>query len=469
MSSQAIMILGMHRSGISALAGLLMCLGVDGPKKLLGASPKNALRHLEPLDPYNIQDRLLESAGSSWKDIRSFSEAWLKTEAADLYQAELMAFIDENFEKSPLFFLKDPRNCRLMGLWKRVLAAQSVSPLYLLTHRNPIEVAKSLEKRDGLDVEYSYLLWLRHVLDAEISTRGSKRSFTSYVRIMDDWPAEVEKISSDLGVSWPKYDAVNLGAIEAMIRPDLKTFSDHRLIRSAVFPATLKKTLEVLDHWAAHGEQSSDYAVLDQIRNEFENSLPLFYPAVKMDHAVVQAERDAAREATEAAQAETKARAEALAQATAACDALHDALDAITTERDLLSEKLDLTHSTLEQRKAELTDTLEELKEKSAAVEEAGKERAALSEQLALSQVEVKELHRSLSRSAADMGRLQRRLIAATSERNAAHEELARAQARVERSAAQAKAYNERVIALEQSRSFRITAPLRWVMRRLRK
>ena len=321
MKRQVIMILGMHRSGTSALAGLIMRLGVDSPKKMLGPSPNNSLGHFEPLDLYKIQDRLLESAGSNWKDFRPFSEAWLDSDAAGLFQVELTAFMDENYASSPLFFLKDPRICRLMGLWTRILDAQKMTPLYLLTHRNPVEVAKSLAKRDGLDVEYSYLLWLRHVLDAEISTRGARRSFTSYARIMDDWPAEVEKISVDLGIAWPRYDASNFSDIEGMIRPDLKIFSDTRLIRSAVFPKSLKDTLAVLDHWAAHGEQPSDYAFLDRIRREFDDSVPLFYPAVQMDHGTLTAERDAARTATEAAQAETGARADELAQMTAARDA----------------------------------------------------------------------------------------------------------------------------------------------------
>lgn len=459
MARKAVMILGMHRSGTSALAGLIMALGVDGPKKLLGPSNNNALGHFEPLELSKIQDRLLESSGSSWKDVRPFSEEWLDSETADLYQAELTTFLEESYDESPLFFLKDPRNCRLLELWKRVLKSKKIKPLYVLTHRNPVEVARSLERRDKLDLEYCYLLWLRHALDAEFLTRGAKRTFTSYRRIMEDWPAEVEKMSSDLGVTWPGYDFSNFPSIEEIIRPDLKRFSDDHIVKSSVFPAALKKTFAVLEQWAATGEQPSDYPILDRIRQEFDSSMPLFFPAVQMDRGALIAARDAVSKQVEAAQAETKARDETIAQTIAERDSARDTAETLKDERNRLSDELAVTASTLDQRKAELADTQDALRTFTAQFEEARREIAELSEKLASKEAEAEEMRGKLALSNTDLGRLQARLVLDASERDVAHK-------KIQQELAQSKA---RVLALEQSTSWRITGPMRWIVQHLRK
>lgn len=74
-----ILVLGMHRSGTSALAGLFNRLGVALPEgDLIGASKSNPSGHFEPEEVVRIHDRILSETGSGWSDPRAVASAHMR-------------------------------------------------------------------------------------------------------------------------------------------------------------------------------------------------------------------------------------------------------------------------------------------------------------------------------------------------------------------------------------------------------
>ena len=70
---RVVLILGMHRSGTSAVARVVNLLGAALPKKLLEAAPGNEAGHWEPIELVSLHDRMLAEAGSRWEDFRPFT------------------------------------------------------------------------------------------------------------------------------------------------------------------------------------------------------------------------------------------------------------------------------------------------------------------------------------------------------------------------------------------------------------
>ena len=70
--SRSIIVLGMHRSGTSALTGVLSYLGADPGPSLIpgieGINPKGFWEHSEIVKVHN---NLLTALGSSWDDERA--------------------------------------------------------------------------------------------------------------------------------------------------------------------------------------------------------------------------------------------------------------------------------------------------------------------------------------------------------------------------------------------------------------
>ncbi len=202
---RAVVVLGMHRSGTSALARMLSLLGLALPENPMGPSKGNELGHWGESDPIRwLHKELLESVGSSWDDVSPFPASWYATDAASDYQARLVALLDEEYPGSAPFVVKDPRICRLLPLWTRALDDLDVDAGFLLALRNPLEVAASLAHRDGFGHSKGLLLWLRHTLDAERETRDQRRMLVSYDGLLRDWRATAGDISAGLGLEWPR-------------------------------------------------------------------------------------------------------------------------------------------------------------------------------------------------------------------------------------------------------------------------
>src|SRR5262245_15299141 len=116
----------MHRSGTSALAGLLVHLGARAPQTLMPADENNPQGYWESLAFHDFHERLLRSAGSRWDAWTRVSPEWLRRVSAGRYGDECRDLLQREFGDAPLFVLKDPRMCRLMPFWLPLLASAGI-------------------------------------------------------------------------------------------------------------------------------------------------------------------------------------------------------------------------------------------------------------------------------------------------------------------------------------------------------
>ncbi len=203
-SKKGIIILGMHRSGTSAFTRVFNLLGADLPNNIIKPADCNQSGFWESRDLVTLHDELLASAGSSWDDISPFPSSWYSSEFASVFKDRMHNILENEFIRAKLFVIKDSRICRFVPFWLRVLDDYNTKPVFILSFRNPLEVAASLKKRDNFNSSKSLLLWLRHVLDAERCTRGYPRSFVSYDSLLRDWRKVISKISHECRISWPR-------------------------------------------------------------------------------------------------------------------------------------------------------------------------------------------------------------------------------------------------------------------------
>lgn len=208
MTGDAVLVLGMHRSGTSALAGVLHCLGLGMGNALVDSELEfNQKGYWENIDANEFNQQLLNTLGSNWFDVRSIPERFSDPHA-ELECIELLSqLIEMNFGNQPLWALKDPRLCRVLGFWSKALATKCIRMHCLRILRHPMEVYRSLEKRNGLGQAYSALLWLRYVTDGERLSRQHNRALVFYDDLLESLPETLIKIESDLGLSLNAQDA----------------------------------------------------------------------------------------------------------------------------------------------------------------------------------------------------------------------------------------------------------------------
>ena len=113
-------VIGMHRSGTSAMAGMLSQLGITGPSEddLIPATSSNTRGHFESKLLTRIDNQLLRLCGGTWSAPASVDSGWeLEPSIVAVKDFARTAF-DTTFPSRPMAW-KDPRNCdrpRLSGV-----------------------------------------------------------------------------------------------------------------------------------------------------------------------------------------------------------------------------------------------------------------------------------------------------------------------------------------------------------------
>lgn len=204
MHSQAIIILGMHRSGTSATTGMLRCLGVTLGKKLYrGHAHINAKGYFEHSNIADTNEEALLSVNSAWDDFLPKPNNWWKNTALELYAKKIKRYIYKDFFDSAVWAVKDPRVCRLIPWWIDILKNENIATKYLIVIRPPHEVYLSLKRRDGFSLEKSYLLWILHYLDAEYWTRSLPRTLVTFENLINDPVTTFSDIEKKLDLKFP--------------------------------------------------------------------------------------------------------------------------------------------------------------------------------------------------------------------------------------------------------------------------
>ncbi len=217
----AYLVLGMHRSGTSAVTQVLALAGASLPANVMAGDEHNAKGYFEPWKVAILNDGRLRAAGAAWDDVFAFPYRPLprKTERGWLNRAE--ALFEEEFGQSRFPLLKDPRVTVLMPFWKTVLADLDVAARCVIPVRHPLAVAGSLARRNGFAPEKSVLLWSAYMLAAEAYSRDLPRAFVSYDGLLADWRGEVARIEKAHGASLPNLTEKAGKAIDRFLTPDL--------------------------------------------------------------------------------------------------------------------------------------------------------------------------------------------------------------------------------------------------------
>lgn len=262
---RAIVVVGMHRSGTSALTGMLGIMGAQTPHNQIGAGTQNSKGFFEASKIARLNDALLADDNLTW-------DSWdaLPDKIKPFVQGtviEAVSILKDEFGNAPLIALKDPRICRLMPFWIHVLKQWNVEPLVLIILRNPVEVAQSLQVRNKFEIAQGLLLWMTYVLQSEADTRLMPRAFKHFNALMDTPIQMIESISDQLKNPFPKTIAVVREEIMTFHSPDLR---HHVETDIHSLPQMIQTVFKIFTGWSEHGENAEDYKTLDHINKRFK-------------------------------------------------------------------------------------------------------------------------------------------------------------------------------------------------------
>ena len=214
-------VLGMHRSGTSMVAralNLMGCyFGAEGTHTAM--NPENPKGFWERVDVRRANDALLQGSGFDWDRVSGFSLDRLPERLVSRYR-DTCARIFLELDAHRPWLVKEPRLCLLLPLLRDLLER----PAAVVVSRDPVEVAMSLEERNGIPRPVGVALWELYTVHALRASSGMPRCF---VRHGDLVARPVETIRS----LWSDLAALGCDTLREPPAEEISSFVDPDLYR----------------------------------------------------------------------------------------------------------------------------------------------------------------------------------------------------------------------------------------------
>ncbi|MEL6665103.1 MAG: glycosyltransferase [Pseudomonadota bacterium] len=186
---------GMHRSGTSFLAKRLHDTGLSFPGDLLPANADNPEGYWEAREVVRLNNRMLESIGSNWRDHGPISNVQMERliESFSDEAGRILNDVRASAGQS-CFAIKDPRLCRLLPVWQEAAISLGMRTKLIATIRAPSEVVQSLFRRTHIpkfapaavaNPTKAILLWLRYNLDLDAHSQGKDYNLIDFEDLRD--------------------------------------------------------------------------------------------------------------------------------------------------------------------------------------------------------------------------------------------------------------------------------------------
>lgn len=214
--STAVIVLGMHRSGTSALSSVLATSGYNMGKRLFGPQAGvNERGFFENSGAVGINERLLDALATQWDQPAFLPNVDTMREDPELRE-RLHRFLNAHYLGSTLWGLKDPRVSILEPLWTEAIKRSGANLRCILIVRNPFEVADSLHRRDRFPVEKSLMLWLNYNIRSLKTACRERTAIITYSDLVTDSKEAVGAMQERL-----ELPGISLDRLSSLIDPSL--------------------------------------------------------------------------------------------------------------------------------------------------------------------------------------------------------------------------------------------------------
>lgn len=193
-------ILGVGRSGTSAIARAMEAVGVDLGDNLRPGSGKNPTGFFEDEDILKISRRLKRVLNVRSEHVRLLEDEEYELPVLKTLEDDFVELIQRRFRDKPVWGYKYARTSRFLPFFERVFERAGVEKRYVFALRNPISVARSrlrLEPQRGTQ-EKSDLEWLTNVVPYFRRARGTTCVFVDYDNVMADPALELTRMARGL-------------------------------------------------------------------------------------------------------------------------------------------------------------------------------------------------------------------------------------------------------------------------------
>ena len=219
---QAIIVLGMHRSGTSAMARTLALAGAALPQRLMIPTPENPAGYWEPQAVADFNDQVLAAFDSRWDDTFGPRRKGSRKLAISKFIQPAREIIRSEYGESELIVFKEPRVNILLELWQEALRLEGIEDSYVIMLRRPDEIVQSLVARDGMDRNKALLLWTTYMVSAEAMTRNKRRVVMNFDLLLEDAESALDRVEEALAIELPNRSWRSVAESQRFLQSELR-------------------------------------------------------------------------------------------------------------------------------------------------------------------------------------------------------------------------------------------------------
>ncbi len=198
--SQAILVLGCHRSGTSLLTRGMLAAGASLAEDLVAPAADNPTGFWEDAEVVALNREMLLASGNTWDSTRLHPVEQLENRQHWIERAA--GLLRANYQDQELFALKDPAMCLLLPIWVAAFRQLGIELRVAIILRSPLAVADSLHARNQFSVEKSLMIWLAYnwSLVTSLELKDLALGVCDYDRLMDQPAATLKGLLDRLGL-----------------------------------------------------------------------------------------------------------------------------------------------------------------------------------------------------------------------------------------------------------------------------
>lgn len=192
--TNGVMVVGMHRSGTSAVTRVINLMGVPlGRADDLYTASDNPGGHWESRTLCDLNDLILRAFGGYEMAMPPMPRSWLTSRRAQSLRDVMRASFRDVYQ-TERWLWKDPRICLTLPLWREVLDDFCV----VFVVRGAAAVTRSLSRREGWPTSLCYALWDDYNRRAVAGLSGLPVVRVDFDAMMSDPAAQVERLADGL-------------------------------------------------------------------------------------------------------------------------------------------------------------------------------------------------------------------------------------------------------------------------------
>lgn len=230
---RVLIVLGIARSGTSAITKALEVLGVTLPEQSQVSFNKfNEKGYWEDQDFFFFNLELLRALGpleNRRRNILMLCEQEVSFLCEQGFLEKASQLVLQKTRGAAPIALKGATFSTLLPFWKKVFLELNIEASFVIALRNPYHVAASIQASQEIigkqDDEKSFWIWISYMLIFSEQTRGYQRLFVDYEELLKNPGAQIERMARVF--QWNPQAALQQNYIHEFIDRSLCHFHDN--------------------------------------------------------------------------------------------------------------------------------------------------------------------------------------------------------------------------------------------------